>query len=77
MKETHLPPLRHGQSTKPGGGEGVGVVVVGVVEVGLGESHISSVRLKSSFPCFCEAITLSIITSKLIMEWCTRNNYSK
>lgn len=45
MKETHLPPLRHGQSTKPGGGEGVGVVVVGVVEVGVGKSHISAVGL--------------------------------
>ena len=27
--------------------------------------------VKSIFPCFCEAVTLRIITSKLITEWCT------
>ena len=42
---THLPPLRHGQSTKPGVGEAVGVVVVGVVEVGVGKSHTSALGL--------------------------------
>ena len=41
-KVTHLPPLRHGQSTKPGVGEAVTAVVVGVVEVGVGKSHISA-----------------------------------
>ena len=45
-KVTHLPPLRHGQSTKPGVGEAVtAVVVVGVVEVGVGKSHISALGL--------------------------------
>ena len=47
MKVTHLPPLRHGHSTKPFVGEAIGVlvVVVGVVEVGVGKSHISALGL--------------------------------
>jgi len=33
-----------------------------------------SCRLQYNFSCFCEAIALRIITSKLITEWFTRND---
>ena len=60
VNSTHLPPLRHGHSTKPGVGEAVGVavtvaVVVMMAGVGVGDSHnsvlgVSMVSLVTSKP---------------------------